>query len=154
MIIEVEPDAKPRRNNLAFAHDPRNGPISLRSAASSVSPAVSVSSDEDEDVEQLSLEQSSREPDVGMALTPGEQEDEVEEEEDDDEGAEEEDDDEGSLEAELEQALESQAEGEESGGVRIYGNGVGLNGLGVSGVRTEAPVNPIMDESSSESEEE
>ena len=148
MIIELDPEAKPRRFNPAFTHDIRNGPISLTSAASSVSPAVSVSSDEDEDVEQLSLE-----PNVGTALTPGEGVEE-EEEEEEAEAREPEYDDEGSLEAELEQALESQAEGEEGGGVQVYGNGVALNGLGVHGVRTEMPVNPIVDESSSESEEE
>ncbi|MCJ1263432.1 hypothetical protein MMC22_003302 [Lobaria immixta] len=150
LIIELDPEAKPRRFNPAFTHDIRNGPISLTSAASSVSPAVSVSSDEDEDVEQLSLE-----PNVGTALTPGEGvEEEEEEEEEEAEAREPEYDDEGSLEAELEQALESQAEGEEGGGVQVYGNGVALNGLGVHGVRTEMPVNPIVDESSSESEEE
>ena len=156
LTIELDPDAKPRRINPAFTHDISKGPISLRSAASSVSPAVSVSSDEDEDVEQLILEPIT-------ALTPGEEEkkeveeeegdDEEEDEEEEEEGEEEEDDGEGSLEAELEQALESQADEDESGGVQIYGNGV-VNGLGLNGVRTEMPVNPIVDESSSESEEE
>lgn len=150
LTIELDPDAKPRRINPAFTHDISKGPISLRSAASSVSPAVSVSSDEDEDVEQLSLEPNN----AVMALTPGEEEkEEAEEEEEEEEGEEEEDDGEGSLEAELEQALESQADEDESGGVQIYGNGM-VNGLGLNGVRTELPVNPIVDESSSESEEE
>ncbi|MCJ1423602.1 hypothetical protein MMC29_001486 [Sticta canariensis] len=157
LTIELDPDVKPRRTNPAFTHDISKGPISLRSAASSVSPAVSVSSDEDEDVEQLILEPSN----VVMALTPGKEEkgeaeeekEEAEEEEEEEEGEEEDDDDEGSLEAELEQALESQADEDESGGVQIYGNGV-VNGLGLNGVRTEMPVNPVVDESSSESEEE
>lgn len=145
----LDPDAKPRRVNLPFIHDLRNGPTSLTSATSSVSPAVSVSSDEDEDVEKLSLE-----PPAGIALTPGEQEDDEDDEEEEEDREDEEDDDQRSLEAELEQALESQADEEESGGVHVYGNGLGVNGLGVSGVRTELPMNPIVDESSSESEEE
>ncbi|MCJ1466756.1 hypothetical protein MMC07_005376 [Pseudocyphellaria aurata] len=173
LTIEFDTDARPRRM-IPFTHDIRNGPISLASAASSVSPTESVSSDEDEDVGKLSLERT-----AGVALTPGEEEVEVEveEEEDEDEEDEEEEDeaveevavtveeDDGeaveweddALEAELEQALESQADEqalesqEESGGVQVYGNGVAVNGLGVTGVRTEIPV---MDESSSESEEE
>lgn len=151
LTIELDPDARPRRFNPVFTHDPRNGPISLNSAASSVSPAVSVSSDEDEDVEQLNLE-----PPVSMALTPGEdvEEENPDDDDEDDNGEEDDDDDERSLAAELEQAFKSQADEEESGGVPVYGNGVPVNGLGVSGVRTEMPVNPIVDESSSESEEE
>lgn len=144
LTIEMEPDTRSRRFKPAFTHDVRNGPISLRSAASSVSPAISIhEADEDEyhdeDVDVLKLEQAGE----GVVLTPGEQEDE--------------DDDEGSLEAELEHALETQADEEEGGvGLQAYG-GIGAlpnNELGINGFRPEAQVSAVADDSSSSSEEE
>lgn len=143
LTIEMDPDTKPRKI-AAFNHDIRNGPISLRSAASSMSPApVEIeSSESDEDDDEQKFESA------GVTVqTPGKEEIEEDEEEagnDDDD-----DDIEGSLEAELEQALESQADEEESGGVQIV-----ETGLGITGVQQNVGMSRVVDESSSESEEE
>lgn len=149
LTIEMDPDTKPRRI-AAFNHDIRDGPISLRSAASSVSPApVAIeSSESDEDMDDDEQKPES----AGVIVqTPGEHEDEEEEEEEEEDQVEHDEDDdiEGSLEAELEIALESQADEEESGGVQIVGNG-----LGITGVQQNVGISRVMDESSSESEEE
>lgn len=138
LTIEIEPDTKPRgRFNAAFTHDKRNGPVSLRSAASSVSPAgvrlpnhpgspsASEEESEDEEMEELLLPSPSAAQE-GDVVSPG---------------GEAEDDEEGDLEMALEEALESQFD-EEGGGVEV--------GLGVVGAETERRVV----ESSSESEEE
>lgn len=108
----------------------------------------SIESDEDMDVEELRLEDLKNEE----VATPGVEEqhndnednvDEVDNDDDDD------DDDEGGLEAELEQALESQADEEENGGVQVMPNGI-------APVAVEQPVqvHTFVEESSSESEEE
>lgn len=133
LTIEMDPDTKPRRFNGIFSHDARNGPISLRSAASSVSPvpAIEESSESDEDVEAEEIVFD--EPAAGTVQTPGEEENE----------------DERSLEAELEQALESQADEEDGGGVHVL-----TDGVMPAGVEQSAVVNRIVEESSSSSEEE
>lgn len=130
LIIEMEPDTK-RRNRFMGAFDrdiTSNGPISLRSAASSMSPAarnardssVESSRNRDADVEELKLPSPRRSP---PAQTPQEEAE-----------------DEADLEAELEMALEESQDDQEEGVV----------GLGIS-----EGVNGVMhDESSSESEEE
>lgn len=124
LTIEMEPDSKTRRVfKPKFTHDPRNGPISLRSAASAsaspaaLSPTNGHQSDEDEDVDIMHLEQGgSSAEDVEIALTtPGEER--VEEEGEEEEEQEPEGEDyggDGSLEAELEHALE-QADVEDDG---------------------------------------
>lgn len=170
LTIEFDPDTKPSRFKNAFSYDTRNGPISLRSAASSVSPAAmgeaeSSESDEDEDVEEMQLEVN------GVGIMPAPDEEPEEDEEDDDEddhhnddeedhqNDDEEDDDDGSLEAELEQALGAQAGEEINGAMQGMVNGVVTgtgHGLGIAGVGSAVRMNnnPILDESSSESEEE
>lgn len=155
LTIEMDPDTKPRRI-ANFNHDIRDGPISLRSAASSVSPAplAMESSESDEDMEFD--EQKPESAGVTVHKLGDEYEDEEEEDDDEDEEEDEnedkaqydDDDFEGSLEAELEQALESQAD-EESGGVRVV-----PNGLGITGVQHDVGISTVVDESSSESEEE
>lgn len=152
LTIEMEPDTnKTRRFKPTFTHDPRNGPISLRSAAStSASPALSPTnrqqSDEGEDVDIMYLEQDGTE-DVDIVPIPKEVE-EVEEDEKEEEG--EDEGGEGSLEAELEHALE-QADGEADGEY----DGVGAWANNDVPSRREAPhVNIPVDDSSSESEEE
>lgn len=174
LTIEYDPDIKkPPRFQGNFSYDRRNGPISLRSAASSASPAAmgeeSDESDEDEDVE-IQLETNGVEvvqeyEDEGEV--EGEDEEEEEEEEEDEEEvevedeaelgneAELEDDDDGSLAAELEQAMESQADEEVNGTIHGIENGVGTtHGLGIAGVGPGVRRNNVRDESSSESEEE
>lgn len=177
LTIELDPDVrKPRRFQGNFLYDTRNGPISFRSAASSASPAAMVQesseSDEDDDVE-VQLETNGvdnmQEDEDG-----GENEDEDQDEDEDDEhdienednaelenGVEPEDDDDddddddGSLAAELEQAMESQADEEVNGTMHGIENGVGTTlGLGIAGVGSGIRRNPIPDDSSSESEEE
>lgn len=160
LTIEMDPDTRPRgRFAGAFSYDARKGPISLRSAASSVSPAgprgnvvasqEKVSSPEggeerEEREEEEQEEESERDGEQsdnndvpedlelpGPRLTPREEEDE----------------DEGDLlEAELEQALESQAD--EEGAAAMD------QGRGRVEVRSEVEVRKPIDESSSESEEE
>ncbi|KAL8830348.1 MAG: hypothetical protein Q9191_001489 [Dirinaria sp. TL-2023a] len=136
LTIEMEPDMK-RRNRFMGAFDrdiTANGPVSLRSAASSMSPAAR---DRRRDVSEES--QGSRDADTTQELKPPsprrsplartpqqEAEDEAE------------------LEAELEMALEESTNHEESGvGLGIYD---GIADGAVNGV--------VHDESSSESEEE
>lgn len=161
LTIEFDPDTKPRRFQGNFSHDPSNGPISLRSAASSASPAAEESSesDEDEDVEEMQLEIN------GVGIVQNLQEDEEEGEDEDDLEIEDEvgvgdedeleDDDDGSLAAELEQAMESQADEEANGAMQGIENGVGTTlGLGIAGVGHGVRMNHVPDESSSESEEE
>lgn len=129
-VIEMEPDTK-RRNRFMGAFDrdiTSNGPISLRSAASSMSPAARIARDDsvesqrnrNADVEELKLPSPRRSPPV---RTPQEEAE-----------------DEADLEAELEMALEESQADQEDGGV-----GLGITN-GTSGV--------AHDESSSESEEE
>jgi len=129
LVIEMEPDTK-RRNRFMGAFDRdivSNGPISLRSAASSMSPAARAARRDDSferhgdaDVEELKLPSPRRSPPVKTPQQEAE--------------------DEADFEAALEQALEeSQAdEGEGGGGVGIADR--------TTGGRHE--------ESSSESEEE
>ena len=176
LTIEMEPDTKVRR--FAFAHDPRNGPISLRSAASSVSPAAreeeSSESDEDEDAEEIQPVVNGLVEHVHDPEEDEEAEDDAEEEEEEEEEREEEEDyndDDGGVVAELEAALESQADEDINGTMQGVVNGVGTGtgtgaglGLGIAGVgmstgvrpgiRTHPNPHPIRDESSSESEEE
>ncbi|KAI9871892.1 MAG: hypothetical protein M1830_002322 [Pleopsidium flavum] len=91
LTIEMDPDTKPRRLGAELVRPSSAAPISLRSAASSVSPhgekESESESESDEDVEALQL------PSPAAAPTPGDAEDE--------------------LEAELAQALESQEGGGE-----------------------------------------
>lgn len=174
LTIEFDPDIKkPPRLQGKFSH---NGPISLRSAASSVSPAAMVQesseSDEDEDVEEMQLETNGVEI-LQENEDDGEDEDEDDEDEDEDEDDEDdheddheddgepgnegelEDDDDGSLAAELEQAMESQADEEVNGTMHGIENGVGTAlGLGIAGAGPGVRRNHIPDDSSSESEEE
>lgn len=107
----------------------------------------SIESDEDMDVEELRLEDLKNEE----VATPGveEQHNYNEDEVDDVNNDDDDDDDEGGLEAELEQALESQADEEENGGVQVMPNGI-------APVAVEQPVqvHTFVEESSSESEEE
>ena len=127
LTIEMDPVTKPRPNrfNGAFAGLAGDGPISLRSAASSVSPAMRPESNSEESDEDVSDDMKLPSP-LGRAPTPGD--DDGEEEEEDQSPPpqqqpqpqpgqqEDEDDDAADLEAELEQALESQADGDEEGG--------------------------------------
>lgn len=177
LTIEMEPDIKTRRVfKPKFTHDPRNGPISLRSAASaSASPAAlsptngngQQSDEEDEDVDIMHLEQdggSAEDVEIVRATPAGgeggeEDEEEEEDEDEDEEGAEavvEEEEQEGleggedyggdgSLEAELEHALE-QADGEDDGVRSSWANN---NDRGIDRLD-----NTLVDDSSSESEEE
>lgn len=136
LTIEMEPDMR-RRNRFmgAFDHDiTANGPVSLRSAASSMSPAA-----RNRRREASEESHGSRDADVTQELKPPsprrsppartpqqEAEDEAE------------------LEAELEMALEESADHEESGA-----------GLGIYDGAANGAANGIVhDESSSESEEE
>ena len=154
LTIEMDPVTKPRhRFGNAFGNISGEGPISLRSAASSVSPGGGLeidfggeSSQEEEDAEEEEDEENDDDvPDdvklpsplakgVGMPMQGVE--------------VEEEDDDAGDLEAELEREMEREAEadadgdGEEGGGVGV-GVGLGIGGAG-----------GYVEESSSESEEE
>lgn len=156
----MDPVTKPRhRFGNAFGNISGDGPISLRSAASSVSPAGGLeidfghesSQNEEEDEEEDEEESDEDVPDdvklpsplARAATTPmqGVTEQEEEEEEEDDEDA-------GDLEAELEREMEREADGE--GEVEEEGGGVGVGvetgvGAGRSG---------YLEESSSESEEE
>lgn len=156
----MEPDTKIRRAfKPKFTHDPRNGPISLRSAASAsaspaaLSPTNDQQSDEDEDVDIMHLKQGGvgggAENVVDMTPTThaGEElEEEEEEAEEEEEG--EDDGGEGSLEAELEHALE-QADGEDEG-VGAWAN----DEMDRLGRRDASHMNTLLDDSSSESEEE
>ena len=111
LTIEMEnPISRPRgRFNGAFAGLSGDGPISLRSAASSVSPAPRAQESSSESDEDVSDDMKLPPPIGAMVPTPGE---EVEDEDD------------GDLEAELEQALESQADMDmdEGGGVAVTNN--------------------------------
>ncbi|KAI4164587.1 MAG: hypothetical protein LQ342_001900 [Letrouitia transgressa] len=145
LTIEMgDPPPKPRGFNgaVVFNHDRRNGPISLRSAASSMSPASvrqdseaenggkgDASSDRDVDVEHLRLPSPKQE-----VRQPLQQQKQLQEEGDDDEDEDEED----LLEAEIQQALDSEAEEEED----------------ASRAEEEARRRQRVEESSSESEEE
>ena len=117
MTIEIDPEDKPKRLGRAFARPIGDGPISLRSAANSVSPAGSEGVEPDGN-ESDADEMPERSPLPDAAPTSGD------------------DDDADDLEAELEQAMESQAD-EEMGGVEEVGR-----------------VGRVVEESSSESEEE
>jgi len=102
LIIEMEPSDTKRRNRFMGAFDrdiTSTGPISLRSAASSMSPAARIARGDggDADVEELRLPSPRRSPPVRTPQQEAE--------------------DEADLEAELEMALEEeQADGEEGGG--------------------------------------
>lgn len=172
LTIEFDPDVKKRRFQGNISYDKSNGPISFSYAASSASPAAIVQqnseSDEDEDVEVMHLE-------ANGVQTVQEDEDR-DRDEDDDEGDEDEDeddieiegnaestihihddddDDDGSLAAELEQAMESQADEEVNGTMHGMESGVGTTlGLGIAGIGPGAQRTNIRDDSSSESEEE
>ena len=138
---------KPWRSALGVLNE---GPISLRSAASSMSPSVrgesdvekkdSVHSEEDEDVDVIDLGETAAEPAPPQEdpATPGNGWDDNSDE----------------LEAELELALGDQADDEEvdqeTGGANLNGDlAPSLNGANYS-----APVNHVLSDSSSESEEE
>jgi len=116
LIIEMEPSDTKRRNRFMGAFDrdiTTTGPISLRSAASSMSPAARIARGDagDADVEELRLPSPRRSPPVRTPQQEAE--------------------DEADLEAELEMALEEeQADGEEGGG------GVGVAN-GTAGARPE-----------------
>ena len=138
LIIEMEPETNQRRNRFmgAFDGDPGStGPISLRSAASSMSPAArvirrppSVESDRSDDMDVL---EDLKLPSPQRAPPPRTPQEEAEEEAD--------------LEAELEMALEGDGDIEDSGvqGVQVNGH---EGPVGVSHAEHE--------ESSEESEEE
>ncbi|KAL8897727.1 MAG: hypothetical protein Q9207_007068 [Kuettlingeria erythrocarpa] len=106
LTIDMGDSPRPRRfgnGAVVFNHDKRNGPISLRSAASSMSPASVRHDSEDEaesdnDVEHLQLPSPHAQP-------KAEEEEEEEEERDDD-------DDDDDLVEDLMQAMESQEEEE------------------------------------------
>ena len=139
LIIEMEPDSHKRRNRFMGAFDQdiiSNGPVSLRSAASSMSPAARIlrrppseESDDDSDnadiLEDLKLPSPRRSPPI---RTPQEEAE-----------------DEADLEAELEMALE-----EEQAEEANVGHGLGINGAG--GFNEGSRI--VQDESSEESEEE
>lgn len=160
LTIEFDPVTKPSRLKNAFSYDTSNGPISLRSVASSASPAdmegrESIESDEDEDVEEMQLEEN------GVEIMQAPDEEPEDDEEDDDENDHHNDDEDydGSLEAELEQALGAQAGEDINGTLQDVVDGVETgteHGLGIAGVGSAVRINnnPILDESSSESEEE
>ncbi|KAL8949283.1 MAG: hypothetical protein Q9222_004589 [Ikaeria aurantiellina] len=106
LTIDMGDSPKPRRfgsGAVVFNHDKRNGPISLRSAASSMSPASirhdsgNEDAESDKDVEHLSLPSPASKPHERMV--------------DNDEADDEEDD----LVDELMQAMESQEEEEQKG---------------------------------------
>ncbi|KAL8931631.1 MAG: hypothetical protein Q9211_006828 [Gyalolechia sp. 1 TL-2023] len=132
LTIEMGDSPKPRRfgnGAVVFNHDRRNGPISLRSAASSMSPASirhesgNDEAESDNDVEHLELP------------SPERMSNRVEEADDDDDD----------LVEDLMQAMESQAEEEEE--EEEEEAEAGAHGHGQTIVRT-------IEESSSESEEE
>ena len=138
LIIEMEPDSHKRRNRFMGAFDQdiiSNGPVSLRSAASSMSPAARIlrrpPSEESDDsdnadiLEDLKLPSPRRSPPV---RTPQEEAE-----------------DEADLEAELEMALEKEQAEEANAGY-----GLGING----GVGFNEGSRIVHDESSEESEEE
>lgn len=114
LTIEMDAEDKPKRLGRAFVRRIGDGPISLRSAASSVSPAGKEDI-EPEGNESDADEMPGRSPSPEAAPTPGD------------------DEDADDLEAELEQAMESQADEEMS-------------------ATAEPP--RVVEESSSESEEE
>ncbi|SLM38059.1 Transcription elognation factor Eaf, N-terminal [Lasallia pustulata] len=114
LTIEIDPADKPKGLGRAFARPIGDGPISLRSAANSVSPVgreIIEPEDNDSDVDEM----PEKSPSPDAAPAPGD------------------DEDADDLEAELEQAMESQAD-EEMGGTE--------------------EVQRAVQESSSESEEE
>ena len=114
LTIEMDPDDKPKRLGRAFARHIGDGPISLRSAANSVSPAGREDAESDENgSDPVDIQLKSPSPDA--APTPGD------------------DEDADGLEAELEQAMESQADEDMGGGQEVR---------------------RVVEESSSESEEE
>lgn len=139
LIIEMEPSDTKRRNRFMGAFDrdiTSTGPISLRSAASSMSPAARIArgeggdADVDVDVEELRLPS----PRGGPPVRTPQQEAE----------------DEADLEAELEMALEEEQADGEVGGGEVGGEEVGGEEVGVVGGTTGGQ----HAESSSESEEE
>ncbi|MCJ1226807.1 hypothetical protein MMC12_003461 [Toensbergia leucococca] len=109
--LTIVDDSKPKRRFDAAFNVTSNGPISLRSAASSISPAARLESDSDaasnEDVEDLILEEGSGGVEVGREFHEDEDQEDGDLDEEDEDGEEED----GGLDAEFEQALESQAEG-------------------------------------------
>ncbi|KAL8686663.1 MAG: hypothetical protein Q9218_006950 [Villophora microphyllina] len=135
LIIEMEDTPKRRRfgnGAVVFNHDRRNGPVSLRSAASSMSPASVLSpasvrqdsgvegGDSDRDVESLKLGSPARRPGV---------EQEIEDDEDDE------------LVGDLLQAMEGQADDEDEAGDE-------------DAYQEDQSIRRTIEESSSESEEE
>lgn len=133
LTIEMGDSPKPRRfgnGAVVFNHDRRNGPISLRSAASSMSPASirhgsgNEETESDNDVEHLELPSPE-----GMSNRVGADEEEADEDDDD-------------LVEDLMQAMESQGEEEEEEKADAS-----AHDHGQTSVRT-------IEESSSESEEE
>lgn len=134
LTIEMGDSPKPRRfgnGAVVFNHDRRNGPISLRSAASSMSPASirhdsgNDEAESDNDIEHLELPSPQAMPNRVEA------------------DADDADDDDDDL-VDLMQAMESQAEEDEEEDIRANAE---AHGQGQTIVRT-------IEESSSESEEE
>lgn len=138
LIIEMDPDSHKRRNRFMGAFDQdiiSNGPVSLRSAASSMSPAGRIlrrpPSDESDDsdnadiLEDLKLPSPRRSPPI---RTPQEEAE-----------------DEADLEKELEMALEKEQAEEANAG-----HGLGINGAGDFNEGSRI----VHEESSEESEEE
>lgn len=122
LIIEIEPSTRKPRP-LALGLDLKNGPISLRSAASSLSPTTIV--DEEDDKMQVEEPKPKVNGFAEHSQDHEEEEEEGSEEEEEEEDESEEgvegngqaesnnqnqDEDDGSLEAELEEALQSQAD--------------------------------------------
>ncbi|KAI4253654.1 MAG: hypothetical protein L6R42_007497 [Xanthoria sp. 1 TBL-2021] len=131
LTIEMGDDPKPRRfgnGAVVFNHDKRNGPISLRSAASSMSPASMRHDSGNEDVE------SDRDVELLQLPSPagGSNKYDVEDEEGDD-------DDDGVVD-DLIEAMESQEEEEEA--------------RAVDRAVESQPIRRTIEESSDESEEE
>ncbi|KAL8995224.1 MAG: hypothetical protein Q9169_004988 [Polycauliona sp. 2 TL-2023] len=132
LTIEMGDDPRPRRfgnGAVVFNHDKRNGPISLRSAASSMSPASmkhdsgNEDMDNDRDVEHLQLPSP-----AGGGNRYNVEQDDADDDDDDD------------VVDDLIEAMESQAEEEAADAA-------------TTAVRTQ-PIRSTIEESSSESEEE
>ncbi|KAL8861877.1 MAG: hypothetical protein Q9178_001746 [Gyalolechia marmorata] len=141
LTIEMGDDPRPRRfgnGAVVFNHDRRNGPISLRSAASSMSPASMKHDSGNEDLEsERDLEQFQLPSPAGRSNGYH-----VEEEggDDDNEDEDDDDDDDDDVVDHLIEAMESQEEEEEADAV--------------ARAAESQPIRRTIEESSSESEEE
>ncbi|KAL9014642.1 MAG: hypothetical protein Q9180_008933, partial [Flavoplaca navasiana] len=139
LTIEMGDDPRPRRfgsGAVVFNHDRRNGPISLRSAASSMSPASMKHDSGNEDLEsERDLEQFQLPSPAGRSNGYHIEEEEGDNEDDDDD-----DDDDDDVVDHLIEAMESQEEEEEADAV--------------ARAAESQPIRRTIEESSSESEEE